>query len=259
MIDLVKAENEFKEYLKDYDLENGSVKLKVTHTYGVVTCSEYIAKNLNLSNEDIDLAKLIGLLHDIGRFEQLKLTKDFYDNTGFDHAVYGVKILFEDGLIRRFIEDTSYDDIIYKAILNHNRLSIEDRLNERELLHAKIIRDADKLDNFRVKETEYIGDNFPGVYNPETIEYETISEKVFEDFLKCQLIRLEDRKLQLDYWVCIIAFIFDLYFDISLKYVKEKNYVDILVDKIDYKNEDAKEKMEKIRNCAKQYIERRVS
>ena len=50
----------------------GDIKLKVVHTYGVIEKSEYIGKELNLSNEQIELSKLIALLHDIGRFEQRK-------------------------------------------------------------------------------------------------------------------------------------------------------------------------------------------
>lgn len=88
----------------------------------------------------------------------------------------------------------------------------------------------------------------------ETINYETISKKVYEDFMKHKCIKLEDRKTIIDYWVCVIAFIFDLNFDISLKYVQENNYIDILVDRIEYKNDDTKQKMEDIRKCAKEYI-----
>lgn len=67
------------------------------------------------------MAKIIALLHDIGRFEQVKQTKDFADNKNFEHANYGVKVLFEDNLIRKFVKDNKYGNIIKKAIYNHNR------------------------------------------------------------------------------------------------------------------------------------------
>lgn len=255
MIDFIKAEKFFKKYLKDYDLEDGNIKLKVKHTYEVVKRSEYISKELKLDKEDIDIAKIIGLLHDIGRFEQVKQTSDFIDTNGFDHADYGIKVLFEDNMIREFMPNNNYDNIIKKAIYNHNKYKIEDGLSEKELLHSKIIRDADKLDNFRVKETEHLKNIFPGKYNPETINYETISPKLFNDFNNHQIIKLEDRKTQIDYWICVIAFIFDLNFDISIKYIKDNNYIDILVDRIEYKNNDTKEKMEQIRECAKKYLD----
>ncbi len=121
-------------------------------------------------------------------------------------------------------------------------------------MHCKIIRDSDKIDNFRVKEEEKFDDMFPKIYNDKTYNYETISENVYEDFMQQKCIKLEDRKTLIDYWVCVIAFIFDLNFNISLKYIKENNYIDILVDRIDYKNKDTKQKMEDIRICAKEYI-----
>lgn len=255
MIDFIKAEKEFKEYLKDYDMEDGNIKLKVVHTYEVVRKSEYIAKGLDLDEENIELAKLIALLHDIGRFEQVKQKQDFLDNTGFDHADYGVKILFEENLIRKFTSDEQYDDIIKKSIYNHNKYKIEEGLEDKKLLHSKIIRDADKLDNFRVKETENFINIFPSAYNPETINYEEICPKVYKDFMNHKSIKLGDCKTFIDHWICAIAFIFDLNFDISLKYIKNKNYIDILINRIEYKNEDTKHKMEQIRKCAKKYLE----
>lgn len=253
MIDFRRALESFKEYLKDYDLENGSIKLKIKHTYEVVNKSEYIAKGLELDKENIELAKVIALLHDIGRFEQINEFNEFNDKK-IEHAEFGVKVLFEENLIRKFFENREYDNIISKAIYNHNKFEIEDNLNDIELLHCKIIRDADKLDNFRFKQEDKFEDMFPKIYDKKTINYETISQKVYEDFMKHKCIKLEDRKTIIDYWICIIAFIFDLNFDISLKYVQENNYIDILVDRIEYKNNHTKQKMEDIRKCAKEYI-----
>ena len=250
------AQIAFNKYVINFNVKDGPTALKIRHTYEVVKKSEYIAIGLGLDKDDIELAKIIALLHDIGRFEQIKEYNNFNDDK-MDHAQYGVKILFEDNLIRNFIETDKYNDIIYKAILNHNKFQIEENLNEKELLHCKIIRDADKLDNFRVKKEDKFEDMFPNIYNSDTVNYESISSKVYEDFMKHKCIRLEDRKTIIDYWVCILAFIFDLNFDISLKYVKENNYIDILIDRIEYKNETTKQKMEDIRKCAKDYLDRK--
>ena len=236
MIDIIKAKEEFKEYLKYYDLDDNNIKLKIKHTYEVVDKSEYLATNIGLDEEDINLAMLIALLHDIGRFEQVKQEKSFIDGEQSDHANYGVNILFEDNLIESFVKDRKYDNIIKKAIYNHNKYEIEEGLNEQELLQCKIVRDADKLDNFRVKETEKLENVYPGTYNAETINYETISDKIYEDFMNYKCIKIEDRKTQIDYWISIIAFIFDLNFNESKLYIKEKNYIDILIDRIEYKN-----------------------
>ena len=256
-MDFELAKKSFQEYLKNYDTNDGSIALKIKHTYEVVKKSEYIANGLRLDKENIELAKIIALLHDIGRFEQIKEFGEFNDKK-IEHAEFGVKVLFDNGLIRKFMDENKYDNIIYKAIYNHNKYKIEENLNEKELLQCKIIRDADKLDNFRVKEKDKLEDMFPKIYNEKTINYETISEKVYEDFMQHKCIKLEDRKTIIDYWVCVIAFIFDLNFNISLQYVKENNYIDILVNRIEYKNDTTKQKMEDIRKCAKEYIDDRI-
>ena len=68
-----------------------------------------------------------------------------------NHAKFGVRILFEEGLIRRFIREDKWDDIIRTAIIKHSDFKLEGIEDSRKLLHARIIRDADKLDNCRVK------------------------------------------------------------------------------------------------------------
>ena len=256
MIDLYRAEQVFKEYLENYDEKNGSIKLKIVHTYGVIEKSEYIARTLKLSDEQIELAKLIALLHDIGRFEQRKTLKEFEDYKGLDHAEYGLKVLFEDGCIRKFIQEDKYDKIIYTAIKNHNKYSIEEGLDEENLLQSKIIRDADKLDNFRVKNTENLENMFK--YNPETINYESITPIVYETFMNCKTIDVRERITQIDIWISFIAFIFDLNFKVSFEYIKEKDYINKSINRIEYKNEDTKIKMEEIRKVAKEYIDAKI-
>ena len=136
MIDYNKALEMFEKYLETYDLQDGSIQLKIRHTYEVVKKSEYIAKELKLDKENIELAKVIALLHDIGRFEQIRLYNTFNDGKSINHAEMGIKILFEEGHIKEFIDDRKYDGLIKKAILNHNRAKIEPELNEKELLHV---------------------------------------------------------------------------------------------------------------------------
>lgn len=257
MIDFNQASIAFKKYLQDYDLEYGKIELKIRHTYGVVNASEYIAKELSLDDENIELAKLIALLHDIGRFEQIKKFDCFIDNKNIDHAILGNEILFKNNLIRNFIKDTQYDNIISKAILNHNRLSIEDGLTDKELLHAKIIRDADKTDNFRVK----ANDDFENIIDnasKEILENDIISENIFNNFMDSKIIVREDRKTYMDFWVSYIAFIFDFNYKAGLEYIQQMNYIDKIINRLDYKNIDTKQKMEKIRKHAIQYLEGRM-
>ena len=258
MINFETAQKVFKEFLKDFDVEQDKVRLKIIHTYHVVDFAEYIAKDLKLSNEDIELAKLIGLLHDIGRFDQAKRYNDFRDMNTLDHAELGVKILFKENKIRDFIKDDKYDSIIYKAILNHNKLKIEDGLNEKELLHAKIIRDADKADNFRVKQEEKV-ETMLYMESLEKIENGIITDKIYEDFMNSKIIKNEERVTALDYWVSYIAFLYDFNFNSGLKYVMEQDYINRNIDKINYKNPETRKRMENVRQHALEYVSKRIA
>lgn len=253
MIDFKNACEAFNNYLKDYDLNDGMIDLKIRHTYGVVELSEYIAKDLKLSDEDISLAMLIALLHDIARFEQAKEYGDYRDYATLDHAELGVKILFEDGLIRKFVDDDKYDSIIMKAIKNHNKLSIDEiDMNDKELLHAKIIRDADKTDNFRVKTIESFEDIFNS--SQDKLDNSTITDKIYNDFMDGKVIVSNERITDMDFWISYIAYIFDYNFVSGLKYIKEHDYINKILDRVDYKVEDTKIKMDYIRKFALEYV-----
>lgn len=256
MVNFLFAQKAFKEYLNNYDINDGMIKLKIKHTYGVVSLSEYIANDLKLDRENVELAKLISLLHDIARFEQAKEFGDYRDYKNIDHAELAVKILFNDEKIRNFIGSDCYDNIILKAIRNHNKLKIEDELSDIELLHAKIIRDADKTDNFRVK----ANDRFEDIFNSslQILENDTISDNIYNDFMNEKIIISNERKTDMDCWVSYIAFIFDYNFISGLKYIKENDYINKLVDRIDYKNKDTKMKMEEIRRKATNYINNKL-
>lgn len=260
MIDIEKAKIAFKDFLDEYeDKSDLGFELKIIHTYHVAENAKKIAQELNLNKEDIELAELIGILHDIGRFEELKITKEL-NSVKFDHAGHGSKMLFEKGMIRKFIEDNQYDNIIKRAIENHSKLEIEKDLDERTLLHSKIIRDADKIDNYRVKKDEKVEAIFPNRVNKkEDMEESKMSDKVYNTILDKKCVDIHDRVTPLDFWVCILAFTFDLNFDVSYKIVKENDYINVLVDRFKYRDEKTKNRMEKVRKIINRYINEKVN
>ena len=92
-MNLEKAKKEFEIFVQQYDLENEKIKRKFGHSFRVMEKAGQIAKSLSLPNEEIELSKLIGLLHDIGRFEQERIYKTFKDHESIDHGDLGVEIL----------------------------------------------------------------------------------------------------------------------------------------------------------------------
>lgn len=254
-MDFTKAKKRFAKYLKQYDSEDDKIKLKIVHTYGVVSDMEEITRRMGLEEEDLELAKMIALLHDIGRFEQLKRF-DSFEQGVMDHAAYGVKLLFDEGMIREFVEENTWDSIIKTAIARHSDFKLEGISDERELLHARLIRDADKLDNCRVKLEEKI-ETLLGMSAKEVGSLQ-ISKKVYEDFYRHLSVLSSDRETAMDYWVSYLAYFYDINFRESMEVIKEKNYVPLLFDRIPYSNPDTARKMEGMKKEMIAYVEERV-
>lgn len=251
MINIERAKKVFKEYVKNYNPEDGKIALKIGHILRVTEKSRKIAEDLRLEAEDINLAELIGLLHDIGRFEQIRIYNTFYDRDSINHGEYGVKILFKDNLIRKFIQDDSYDEIIKKAILNHNKPRIDEGLTDRELLHAKIIRDADKLDIYYTLLTEKLENS----YGCKDFSKEKITDEIYREFKENHMIDYKNLKTNADMLVAHIAYIFDFYYNYSLNIVKENNYIEKIEQKVNLQDEQAIKYLEKINIIANEYIE----
>jgi len=221
----------FEEYLNGYDRENDKVKLKIVHTYGVIRCSE-----------------------EIGRFEQLKRFNSFEADT-MDHATYGVQVLFEEGMIRQFIEEDTWDDVIRTAIAKHSDYELTGITDERTLLHARLIRDADKLDNCRVK-LEDAMETLLDLSADEVGKY-AISPKVREDAFAGKCICSKDRRTPMDYWVSYVAYFYDLNFRETLDIVAEEQYVKRIIGRVPYTNEQTKKTMEELERQLTEYVRRK--
>ena len=250
-MDIIKAQEAFKNYVKNYNPEDEKVKIKIVHIQEVSRIAKKLAEDLKLSKEDIELAELIGLLHDIGRFEQIKQYHTFVDKDSINHGEYGVKVLFEEGLIREFIKEDKYDKIIKLAILNHNRADIEKGLTEREELHAKIIRDADKTDIFY---RLVIGDK-KAIWESSDLSNDKISDEIFREFKEDKRINYKERKTSADILVSHFAYVYDFNFSQTLKIIKERNYVDQLYKRFKFNDIQTMNRYNEIYKLAKEYLE----
>ena len=206
---------------------------------------------MNLEKEDIELAELIGLLHDIGRFEQIKRYHTFADKDSMNHGEFGVKILFEEEKIRDYISTSKYDEIIRKAILNHNRKEIEKGLTDKELLHAKIIRDADKVDILYIMTFEKI----ETLYNKDDISNEKMTDKIYEEFMEGKLVDYKKIQSAADKVIAHFAYVYDFNFKYSLKYIYENQYLEKHYKRIVFSDKETMKKYELIYETAKKYIE----
>ncbi|MCR5452405.1 MAG: HD domain-containing protein [Lachnospiraceae bacterium] len=154
-MDADKVKNSFNNYVSSYNPKDVKIRLKIEHTYFVAAIAKKIAASLSLEEYDIYLAWLLGMLHDIGRFEQVRRYGTFNDKASVDHAGLGADILFKEELIKGFVEDGTREygelDLIETAVRTHSLFRLPEDLDTRTKMFCNILRDADKVDIFRVQ------------------------------------------------------------------------------------------------------------
>lgn len=210
---LEKEIEKFKEYVNNYNMEDENIIRKYMHSFRVMNYSIEIAKSINLDNDKIKLCALIGLLHDIGRFEQYKRYGTYSDIKSVNHAELGVQILNNNNYIDEYEKDNDKKIIIFDAIYNHNKLAIDEKINKESLLYAKIIRDADKIDIMDKQGNEDIPD---GILCKEEYIKNIYLEKL------CVNSRIEN---EADVIVKTICFIYDFNFGYAYKFVKQNGII----------------------------------
>ena len=255
MIDRRRAKEVFAAYVGNYDMNIGQNQLKVRHTYKVADISEQIAIDLKLSPQDVDLAWLIGLLHDIARFEQNKRYGTFNDLVSVDHAELGADILFKDGKIRDFIDAEVYGNIIETAIRFHNKYRVDSSLDERTKMFCNIIRDADKLDIFRVNLESPKED----VYEVSEKDFKNseFSRDIFESFFNEKTVLKQLKKNAVDGLACHLSLVYELVYPVSVKIALAQGYVDKMMN-FKSENQTANEQLKLMSKKLRDYINQRL-
>lgn len=250
-IDRVHVEKEFAAYTSLYNSSNDKIRLKIEHTYRVAEAADSIAESLGLSKEDTDLAWLLGMLHDIGRFEQVKNYGTFIDSISVDHGALGADILFREGRIRDYLESAEEDAIIEKAIRLHNTFELPDDLDEREELFAKLIRDADKVDIMKVCCEFSVKDAYE--VTEDEFYMSPVSDRVIEDALNCRNVLRAYESEPVDKLISHIALVFGLEFPKSFALVDDAGYLWKMLD-TKSRNPDTLGKLKKLKTVVKKYV-----
>lgn len=253
-IDRINVRQIFDQYVSDFDAKDGKIKLKIEHTYRVADLCEQIARSLHLNNEDTDLAWLLGMLHDIGRFRQIREYGTFIDAQSIDHALCSTQVLFDDGMIRKLVPTAEEDFIIYRAIRHHNAFRLPEDWDERTLLFSNLLRDADKIDILKMN----VETPFTVLFGPESVsvKYETISDEVLQDYMEEHAVLNSHKHTFADYLAAHASLVFELVYPISLRIVEKQGYLDKILH-FDTENEKAKIQFEQMREKMNCYLSKR--
>ncbi len=205
-----------------------NITLKREHTAHVCSNIVHIARELSLAESGAMLAEVVALFHDVGRFPQYRRFRTFVDGVSVNHAALGVKVLLESNVLERLPRRDR--DIVVRAVALHNVLTVPDGLDGDTLLAVKMIRDADKLDIWRVfsdyyTEREENRASAAGLGLPDVPDY---SANVLSSLLKKEVARMADLKTLNDFKLLQLSWMYDVNFTCSLKLAAERNYIDAI-------------------------------
>lgn len=257
LINREKVKAEFAAYVKDYDINDVKIALKVKHTYKVAELCEQIANSLGLSKTDVDLAWLSGMLHDIGRFEQCRIYDTFIDSESVNHAAFGADLLFgQERLIDRFTNNHEEDVLLHDAIYYHNVYRLPDDMDDRTRMFTNILRDADKVDIIRVNNEVPLED----VYNcsREEVINSSITDEVLQNFNDHIAVDRSLKRTAIDNLVGHASMMYELVYPLSRKLVVELGYIEEMFE-FKSNNSDTQFKFDKMKVELMNYLQKSIN
>lgn len=185
------------------------ILLKEVHSKRVAASIVELAKQENLSERQQMLSEVIGLLHDLARFQQVTKYRTFVDAESFDHGAVGAELLTETGVLRNL--SAAEQEIVAFAVRIHNKMLIPPTTPDNELF-AKLIRDADKLDIFRILPPVEAEHNY--------------APKLIEQLKTGGTVSYTDAKSLADKRLIRLSWFYDINFDWTLRLLVAEGHLD---------------------------------
>ncbi len=227
--DLTRLKTWFNGYVFGYytdDSEyNYPLRLKKNHTKRVCENIIMLGKAMGLSDYDLILVETMALFHDVGRFEQYARYGTFSDIASENHAKLSLRQMATHGVLSENTKDEKR--LITKAIAYHNVAALPGVKDEKELFYMRLLRDADKLDIWKVVIDYYDErDNFQSSAIELNLPDDPVwSLRILEAVINKKIARMEDLKTLNDFKLLQISWVFDLNFPPSFKAVENRKYL----------------------------------
>lgn len=228
--DLINLKKWFFNYVSGFYTDNPdynrAIRLKEDHTKRVCLDIIMLGQKLGLTDHDMILAETMALFHDIGRFKQYAVYGTFSDMASENHARLGLRQIATHKILS--VCSKQQRRLIVKAIAHHNAAELPENEDERTLFFMRLLRDADKLDIWKVVIDYYTDrDKHPN----STIELglpdnPDCSQKILEALNKHRIALLQDLNTLNDFKLLQISWVFDLNFTPSFQAVQERRYIE---------------------------------
>jgi HD superfamily phosphohydrolase YqeK len=238
----------------DDDYVNANIKLKEDHSKRVCDEILFLAEELKLGENKRLLAETIGLLHDVGRFPQFVKYRTYHDPRSINHCLLAVSVLKEHKVLD--VLEPAEKQIILNAIEYHGLKQLPENLDDDTLLFCRLIRDADKLDIYRVVIQAYTQqrddpDNFK--FEMELPDEPICSPDIIQAILNGEHIDYAKLRTWNDMKLINLAWLYDVNFIPTLKRIKQRRAIETIIELLP----DTPD-IRKVRDKVLSYIEDRI-
>ncbi len=232
-IDLLNMRQWFSNYCNRFASsdkeEQKNIALKEVHSRHVASNMVAIAGEMLHNRNKVFIAEAIGLLHDVGRFPQYAQYKTFRDSVSVNHGKLGAEIICEEDILGRVPRHEQ--ELISDAVRFHNAFAIPESFDPETVFFLKMIRDADKLDIWRVFSEFYEKSNGErasavGLDLPDIPDY---SENVLACLSERRLATLAEIKTLNDFKIMQLCWVYDLNFPVSCRLALERGMIDRII------------------------------
>jgi hypothetical protein len=256
--DLTFFKQQFSDFCRSFYSENSedqrNINLKEEHTSHVCENMVEIGRGLSLNQNQMMLSEAIGLFHDIGRFPQYAQYKTFRDNISVNHGLLGAETLAEKKMLQTLPDDEQ--EIIIQSVKFHNAFAVPKKEKDEIVFFIRLIRDADKLDIWRVfleyyETPDESRASAVGLGLPDVFEY---TADVLENIFKEEIVSLSRMKTLNDFKLLQLSWVFDLNYRPTFRLLLERDYLNRIIAHL-----PQTEGIQKASLVLKEFVQKRVS
>ena len=210
-----------------------NIRLKIEHTRKVCEAMTQLAAGEKLTGNETRIASAVALLHDAGRFPQYRRWRTFRDTDSDNHARLAVDVIRDEQILAGL--DPSEQLLIEEAVRFHNLLEPPDQIQSPTRLYINLIRDADKLDIWRVfvellaqAPEERATAAMLGLADLPA----SVSDSCVSDLNAGSIVRLDTVSCINDFILLQISWVYDLTCDTSRRILLKRGYIETLASSL---------------------------
>lgn len=230
------ALHDFEAYIKTFSgltpEQQTNFDIKKEHTHRVVSNTRNLAGALNLTPDEEQAVVLAAVFHDIGRFRQMAEFSTLDDSVSLDHAELAVEIVKEKNYLKAVGDELQ--GLVYSTIRHHSKPELPRNIGGTELLLARLLRDADKMDILKVL-SRYYADRSQPVNHMLTWELPPstkVSPAVAKEILAGKIVPKKEVKNEADVKILQLSWVFDINFKPSMEIILRNRYLEAIYNSL---------------------------